>query len=800
MRQCFIILPTILLITNTCLAQTGFIKGRIVSHDRQPAAYVNVLIKQISKGTTSLENGNFTFKNIPVGAYSLQTSFVGLQSLELPVTVNAGDTATINFTLLEDAHQLAEVTITDSGNLNEKVTTLGKSEIKIMDLPQSALVIGKDIMERQQIRSISDVLMNTSGIYIMGTTGGTQEEIAGRGFAYNSTNTFKNGVRYNNGIVQETSSLERVEILKGSNAILYGNVAAGGVLNLVTKKPLFQKGGELGFRTGSYSYYKPTLDVYGAIDNSNKIAFRINMSYENAGSFRNSVQSDRIYFNPSLLIKAGKKTEILAEGDYLKDNRSLDYGTGSLNYEILNIDRNTFLGAAWSYNKTQQKSATITATHQLADRWQLKALLSYQGYSNDGYGTTRPNNGNFVQPSGKWLRGLQRSGSDQDYYLAQLDATTKFKTKSIEHNLLLGADVDQYQTNTASYTYKNPLANPKINGGNVYDSINVYNLGELKQRSDIPDITKNTLTKNPINRNGFYVQDLIHVLPKLKALVGARYSIISSLSNVFTYSTSVETPTSYSDRAFNPRVGLVYQPFKTVSLFSSYANSFTLNTATDTQGKPLPLSNLNQYEAGVKTDLLNGLLSTNVTLYTIINSNLAQPVLSTNPTYNQAFPNAQELVGEVTSKGAELDIMSKPIHGFSIIAGYSYNDTRYTNSTQYINGSRLRYNPSHTANASMNYTFQNKLKGLNVGLIGFYVGDRVAGRSTRVTVANDTYKLMTIPNYFQFDAAAGYALSNVSFRVKVSNVLNQLSYNVHDDNSVNPIAPRLFSAALSHKF
>lgn len=788
-----------ILISSCAFAQTGSIIGTITTQDGKPAPFVNILLKPTNKGTTSLNDGSYTIKEIPFGSYKLVATSIGLASVEFEVKVSEGEALRYDVTLKENAQQLAEITITDTGNLNEKKTSLGKTAIAAMDLPQSVLVIDKNVLDRQQVSKMSDVLMNTSGVYIMGTTGGTQEEIAGRGFAYNSSNTFKNGVRYNNAISQETSSLERVEVLKGSNAILFGNVAAGGVLNLVTKKPHFVTEGEFSFRTGSFALYKPSLDFQGLLDKSNKMAYRINTSYDNTGSFRRSVQAERIYFNPSFAIHLGKKTKILAEGDYLKDNRTLDYGTGAINYEIINIDRNTFLGATWSYNKAEQKSATITTTSELTANWQLKSILSYQRYSNDAYGTTRPNAGNLVQTSGKWLRGLQRSGTDQDYYFTELDANTTFNTGTVGHNVLIGADLDKYQTNTNAYVYKNPLANPKINNGNVYDSINVFNLTEYQQRNDIPDITRSTITKNPINRKGFYVQDLVTLVAKLKALVGVRYSIIQSASTVFAYATQKEVSTTYMDRAFNPRLGLTYQPFKDITLFSSYANSFTLNTATDTQGEPLPLSVLDQYEVGVKTNLLKGLLSANFTAYKIINSNLAQPVLSSSPAYNPAFPNAQELAGEVTSKGAELDIMSKPINGFSIIAGYSYNDTRYTNSTQYVNGSRLRYNPSHTANASINYLFTNRLKGLTLGVIGLYVGDRVAGRSTRVAFQNDTYKLMAIPNYVQFDATAGYTIQSVSFKAKVSNLLNQLSYNVHDDNSINPIAPRLFSASLSYK-
>jgi iron complex outermembrane receptor protein len=111
------------------------------------------------------------------------------------------------------------------------------------------------------------------------------------------------------------------------------------------------------------------------------------------------------------------------------------------------------------------------------------------------------------------------------------------------------------------------------------------------------------------------------------------------------------------------------------------------------------------------------------------------------------------------------------------------------------------YNPQHTAHASVHYTFSNRsvLNGFSLGAMSYYMGKRVAGRSTRVQVINDTYRPMPLPDYFQFDATAGYSFNKLSIRAKVSNIFNALSYYVHDDNSVNPIAPTQFSAILSLK-
>ncbi|MDB5241626.1 MAG: ferrichrome-iron receptor [Spirosoma sp.] len=149
-----------------------------------------------------------------------------------------------------------------------------------------------------------------------------------------------------------------------------------------------------------------------------------------------------------------------------------------------------------------------------------------------------------------------------------------------------------------------------------------------------------------------------------------------------------------------------------------------------------------------------------------------------------------------------MDLKTKQLSGFSFLGGYSYNLTKYTASNIYIVGSLLRYNPNHTANGSIYYSFQRTgwAKGLNMGLTAFYMGQRVAGRSTRLTVNSDTYQLIPVPAFTQLDASVGYSLDRFSVRAKVSNVLNVLSYQIHDDNSVNPIAPRMLSATVSYRW
>ena len=161
---------------------------------------------------------------------------------------------TYDFVLIENKNELEEIIVKATYTINERPPSIGKMNIKPMDLPQAITIIGKDVLDRQQVLHVSDALQNVNGVYLMGTTGGFQEEIAARGFSFNSSNTFKNGIRYNNAIMPEMSSVEKLKFLKGGSAILFGNVAAGGVMNIVTRKPKFEHGGEISFRTGSYDF------------------------------------------------------------------------------------------------------------------------------------------------------------------------------------------------------------------------------------------------------------------------------------------------------------------------------------------------------------------------------------------------------------------------------------------------------------------------------------------------------------------------------------------------------------------
>ncbi|MGV3696881.1 TonB-dependent siderophore receptor [Flavobacterium sp.] len=701
---------------------------------------------------------------------------------------------------------LKEVTIISQQQ--KTIVKSGKANIKPLDLPQASVVIGKETIKQQQILRLSEALKNANGVYVSGASnasGNNQEELGSRGFTFSGANTFKNGVRFNGSLIPETSSLESIEILKGSSALLYGNVAPGGILNLVTKKPRFDHGGEISIRTTEYNFFKPTVDVYGSVNNSTTVAYRFISSYEQGNSFRDDVTTDRIYFNPSLLFDISAKTNVLIEADYTKDNRTPDFGLAAIDYKVIELPINTFLGFNWGRFNTEQLGVTSTINHDLNKDWQLKAIFSYQGYSTDLLASLRPNSGindptvtpnNLVQANGDWRRGVQKNKSEQDYSLVEVDLTGTFNTGKIKHSLLFGADADQ--SNTVTLAYKNI---------NYYDYINIYNPKASFDKNPayanalIPTMDKNTNTLAKVKRAGIYFQDLIELNTKFKVLAGLRYSYLENTTDTFTFSATPTAPavTKTNDNIFSPKIGIVFQPTKTNSIFASYSDSFVLNTGTDRNSNALPHSTINQYEFGVKNEFLKGHLVTNVTTYLIDYSNLAQQDLDA-PNPN---PNIKELAGAYQSKGVEIDITGQH-KGLRLMAGYSFNETKYTKSNIYDSGTYLRFTPKHTANASAFYTFEyTKLKGLELGLQSSYFGKILGGRlrpNNASTPAEMARKPIPVDGFLQLDASIGYSIKDFTFRARLSNFTNVVSYYVYDDNTVTPIAPRMLTSTISYKF
>jgi iron complex outermembrane recepter protein len=686
-----------------------------------------------------------------------------------------------------EADTLENVTVHANRTNNQKGLNIGRVAIPAMDLPQAVSIVNRSVMDNQQALRLSDVIRNVNGVYLATTRGATQENFSARGYSLGSNNIYKDGIRINSGTMPETSSLEKVEVLKGSSAVLFGNVAPGGIINLVSKQPKFESGGDLAIRAGSFGLFKPHIELYGPL--SKTIAYQINSSFETSASFRDQVQSKRYYINPSLLFKLGKKTELLLIADHLQHDFTPDFGIGTIdNTSIPDLPRSAFFGTSWQYAKTKQSSATSILKHCINEQWQLNGAVSWQHYNRDYYATERIQ----AKANGDFYRPLNRTKNDEQYLMAQINLSGKFKTGQFQHIFLTGIDVDSY--NTKSWTYNQPT---------IYDTINILDANKFKARTDIPNVKEIRMVATPIIRLGAYVQDLISLTNQIKLMLGLRWSYQDAKPAT---TTDLITGTSSlgalkTDQAFSPRAGIVYQPTKHTSLFASYANSFSINSGTDVYGNALAPSIIDQFEVGVKNDLFSGALTANITAYSIINNNLAQTALfaadGVTPNNNT---NLKALTGQTQSDGIEIDFTAHPLRGLDLMAGYSYNYIRYTKTPDakgnFVEGERLQNSVGSTANGSIFYHF----KAWKIGTSIVYTGPRTAGFNNTKGQTQNYNRLFPVADFTTIDLSVGYSWKHFILMTKLSNLTNTLNYYTHENYSINPIAPTQLSATIRYTF
>ncbi|WP_229241121.1 TonB-dependent receptor [Dyadobacter sp. SG02] len=790
---------------NSKLEDRGIVRGVVRTPDGKGASYVNVALKEINKGTVTDEKGYYEIKGLKQGSYVLRVSSVGLNLQEKSVQVVEGQVVTEDFTLTENASELNEVVVTGSNVINKPVS-LGKANIRPLDLPQATAVVSSVVITDQQISRLGDALQNVSGVSLTQQRGGVAETFSSRGYsigiAGSSGSIFKNGVISNTQGFPETSTLESVEVLKGSAALLYGNVSGGMIVNMVTKKPKYEFGGEVSMRAGSYGLYKPTLDLYGAI--AKNLAFRVIGTHEAAKSYRDVVTTKRTFVNPSLLYKIGNKTDILVQGDFSKQSLTPDNGIGSLNAnrdaEII-PSRSRFINTVWAYSDVDQLSGSVNVNHQFSGAWKLNVIGSLQGTDVNSFSSNVPNS---IAANGNYVRSLSRVKTSEDSKTAQINLNGNFKTGPIGHQLLVGGDYLKLES--VSNTFRITSAGKPVT---TYDTINILDMNKYVQRTDIPDAEATQRTTSPSHRLGFYVQDMISLTEKLKVLAGVRWSyqktIQTTILNLADQVVTRGTAETVSNKAFSPKASLVYQPVKTTSIYGSYSNNFTFNTGIDIYGGQLKPSIVDQFEIGAKNELFNGKIAANASVYRIVNHNLAQMAPTNLDGTTNSNANVKELTGETTSDGFEIDINGNLSRNFYFITGYGYNYMRYTKTSElkgsYVTGERLINNPAHSANATVFYTFDHgKVKGLKLGASGFYTGKRYGGVNNTFGQTPEYSRLVPLTGFATFDLSAGYSFKGVSLLAKLSNIFNELNYIAHDRYSINPIPPRQVTATLSYKF
>jgi len=630
---------------------------------------------------------------------------------------------------------------TEAGYEVDNATTGTRTNTPLRDIPQSIQVIPRQVLEDQQVIRLEEALRNVSGIRTDDIFAGTINRINIRGFTQDVF--LRNGFRESQFSLRETANLERIEVLKGPASVLYGNLEPGGVVNLVTKKPLSEPYYSAELSVGSYGFYRPNIDLSGPLNEDRTLLYRLNAVYEGGDRFRDFDQDvERVFVAPVLTWNISDNTELTLEFDYLNDQRPFDEGLFAFGTGIPDIPFDRIFQDPDASRSVEELGAGYQLEHRFSENWTLRNRFRFLSSDTFDFRLTSWN----VEEDTEQLDRRWRSNDDlYESYALQTNVVGKFATGSINHTLLFGVDLER-ETSVGKQS-RLPGDPPLL--------IDIFNPVDVDvPRPEITDLT--LLARNEdvrLDRLGIYLQDQISLLDNLKLLVGGRFDLFEQHTKNFLTNTTF----NQDQQRFSPRVGLVYQPIEQISLYASYSQSFNPNTfATDADGSPLEPTIGNQYEIGIKGEFLDGRLSTTLAAYEITKKNIA----ATNPDN----PDFSIPIGEARSRGIELDIIGEITDGWNIIASYAYTDAKITTGNEFFAiGNRLYNVPENSASLWTTYEIQSgDLEGLGFGAGLFFVGER----------EGDQENSFRLPSYVRTDAALYYRRNNWRAALNFQNIFD----------------------------
>lgn len=649
-------------------------------------------------------------------------------------------------------------------------TTATKTDTPLRDVPASVQVIPQQVIEEQQPRNLIGILSN-AGVVQNNFSSRIADTFSIRGFR--ARNVYRNGVKDRFADVAALSSsltnIDRVEVVRGPNSVIYGQVNPGGIINIVTKKPLSQPYYALEVRRGAYELFEPSLDLSGPVTKDGSLSYRLNTSYRTTEDFTDFYNEKRFFVSPVVNWRIGKNTNLTFDSEYEDIQQSLGTGLEQIASATIlpnpngKIPINRFLGEPTDFYNRQLHRYNYNLEHRFNDNWSISNSFQAAFLTLDLRETSVTS---LLEADNRTIeRDLTTFPKPTEYEAYTLDTHVigDFNTGSIKHKLLVGFDLFRQTRRTSVLrTAAAPL--------DVFNPVYGQPLGDTLGGVDVY-FRDDAL--------GFYLQDQVTLANNLKLLVGGRYDLVENeFANRIASTASVQ-----SDSAFSPRVGIVYEPIAPVSLYASYSRSFEQVTGADKNDSLFKPQLGTQYEVGVKTDLFDNKLSATLALYQLTLTN----ILTTDPT-DRDF---EVQTGEQRSRGVELSVTGEILPGWNVIGFYGYTDARITKDNDLPVGKRVEGVPAHVASLWTTYTFgTGSLKGFGGG-IGFnYVGDQMP----------DNFDTYTIPSYFLTNAALYYRNNNFSIGLNLNNIFNVRYYEASFDYLQRIIPGRPYTAELSVKW
>lgn len=756
--QVFIAFLILLISSETAFSQTavGTISGKAVVKDGNYLQGGTVKISELNKTTTTDSDGAYQLKNIPFGTYLVEIKLNGYESSPASIIIDQNNTeVTLDFELTYTSQKLEEVIVSSGGNrfARKESEEVSKMKLKNMENPQVYTIVSKELMKEQVITDYNSAFKNVPGAGIAEVRNQGRTTNISRGFA--TPQLVRNGVgsfTYNS---IDPSNLERIEVIKGPSATLFGSTISsfGGLFNRVTKKPFNFFKGEVSFSAGDWDLNRLTADINTPLNEDKTALFRINTALHSERSFQDAGFNKSFFIAPSFSYEVNERLTLLIDAEFsaskaTSPTRLAPYTKADAtahSIEELGIPYNlSFANNTVNYTG-QQYNIFAQLKYKISDEWTSQTIVSRTRSSSEGYVVA------LTMLSNETLR-QQVTNQDYPYYGTDIQQNFNgdFKIGKLRNRVVAGLDFYSLRATRNDATVNMPALNFR-KPGDAYNNFTINKIEPL-----FVNATYTNMVSNNERTYSAYVSDVLNVTDRLLVMGGVRAD--RYINKGVYYPSRDSIAGNYNQTAFSPRFGAVYQVVKEkVSVFGNYMNGFNNVGGSDFNGNTFKPNQANQLEGGVKFDFNK--ISATFSYYDIKVTNVTRD--------DPDHANFQIQDGTQLSKGFEAELIANPIKGLNIVAGYTYNDSEYTKANPSINGLRPTTAGSPTtANLWASYRLtEGAASGLGFGFGGIYGSEYYQTNTT-------TFKF-TIPSYTVLDASVFYDRPKFRLGLKVDNLTNE---------------------------
>ena len=659
----------------------------------------------------------------------------------------------------------------------EASTTALKIDAPLRDIPQSINVVPQSVLRDQGADSLEDALKNVPGIGLSNGDG-QRDQVTIRGFSAIG-DQYIDGIRDDALYYRDMSNIERVEVLKGPAAVLYGRGSSGGLINSVTKKPTFSPEQEVGVSFDSEGKRRTQFDAGWADQEQQNKAFRVTGALEDSDTFREDAFLERKALAPSAYFRLSDDLEINLGASYLYDKRLIDFGIPALNGRPVDVDRDKRFGSAdasQDYTRSEVFSLTAGIDYRINDAFTLSNTSRYYHYDLDRNNTLAHTDANrFVTaPDGSLLVKLKRGNVQrkEDGWFNQTELKQNAVFAGMNHQLLYGVEFGRQEKDQQFYN-QNDVARVSVYGDTLLPVPSQAN----QKTGDGPNTQETT---------GLYVQDLIELSPNWKALLGVRYD---EFDQSFRNDLDNKAELERTDYTLSPRAGLVWQPDDMQSYYLSVSRSYQPSgemfqvSTTNVELDPEETTN---YEIGAKWNLLQDRLTLTAAVFRLERTQIK--------TTDPVNPAKLVLAGEQRTDGFEATFMGQVSDKWQLYGGYAFLDAEITKSNSKTNGVDNEgqvptLTPRHSANL---WAVRSLDTNWRVGMGANYVGSRYTA------LDNDT----ELPGYTTVDAALFYEQPKWDAALRLFNVFDKEYYaSAHGSvDLITPGAPRTLELSANYRF